>query len=89
MKAMTERTTFALDRGTVGRLRRLSGVWQVSQAEVVRRAIALADASERQDADASVALRALHADGKTLVREAAAAYLAEVDAARRDWRGRA
>ena len=86
MRLMTERTTFALDRPTVGRLKRLAGAWHVSQAEVVRRAIALADASEEPKVDRSAALRSLHASSKTLVREAAETYLSEVEAARRDWR---
>ncbi len=89
MKTMTERTTFALDRCTVGRLRRLSSAWHVSQAEVVRRAIALAEVSARHEADASDSLRKLHAAGNTLVREAADAYLDELASARRNWRGRA
>lgn len=87
MKVMTERTTFALDRCTVGRLRRLSSAWHVSQAEVVRRAIALADASARDEPSAADSLRKLHAAGHTLVREAADSYLADVALARRSWRG--
>lgn len=43
MKRMIHRTTFALDSETLGRLRRLSKAWRVSQAAVVRRAIAAAD----------------------------------------------
>ena len=87
MKSMTHRTTFALDRGTVDRLKRLSGIWHVSQAEVVRRAIALADEKAKAETDAATALRALHKSGKLLVREQAEAYLAQVDDNRRSWRG--
>ena len=87
MKAMTYRTTFALDKGTVGRLKHLSGVWHVSQAEVVRRAIALADEKEKAETTAADVLRSLHKSGKLLVREQAEEYLAEVDDNRRSWRG--
>lgn len=87
MREMAYRTTFALDRGTVGRLKRLSGVWHVSQAEVVRRAIALADEKAKRETDAVDALRALHASGQLLLREQAEAYLTQVDESRRSWRG--
>ena len=87
MKTMTYRTTFALDRGTVERLKHLSGTWHVSHAEAVRRAIALADEKAKAETNAADVLRSLHKSGKLLVREEAEAYLAEVDANRRSWRG--
>lgn len=87
MKQSTHRTSFALDRETVQRLRRLAAVWQVSQAEVVRRAVAMADEAGGRATDPASGLRALHGSGRGLVREAAERYLAEVAADRRAWRG--
>jgi hypothetical protein len=86
MKTMTHRTTFALDEETAGRLRRLSAAWQVSQAEVVRRSLALAETSSATGADAAQLLRKVHASGEGLVREEAEKYLAEVRADRDQWR---
>lgn len=87
MKTMNHRTTFALDEGTVGRLKRLSGAWRVSQAEVLRRAIALADREAQAEIDTTAALRAIHKSGKLLVREEAEKYLVTVYENRRSWRG--
>jgi predicted transcriptional regulator len=84
---MTHRTTFALDRETADRLRRLAGAWHVSQAEVVRRAVAIADEAETGQQDPTYSLRALHDAGKLLVREEADEYLAENRRSRRSWRG--
>ncbi|MEI6389405.1 MAG: hypothetical protein WCQ50_22595 [Spirochaetota bacterium] len=53
--AMTHRTTFALDEATIGRLRHLALVWEVSLAEVVRRSVEMA---ERQAAQGSLDLEA-------------------------------
>ena len=47
MKTMTHRTTFALDGTTTSRRKRLAAIWQVSQAEVVRRSVHLADQREQ------------------------------------------
>jgi hypothetical protein len=87
MKVMAYRTTFALDKGTIERLKRLSGTWHVSQAEVVRRAIAFADEKAKAETDPAAVLRTLHKSGKLLVREQAEEYLSEVDENRRSWRG--
>ncbi len=86
MKEMTHRTTFALDQGTARRLKRLATAWQVSQAEVVRRAVALAEESDHSEPDPAAMLRALHQSGKGLVREQAEQYLTEVSADRKNWR---
>jgi predicted transcriptional regulator len=86
MKEMTHRTTFALDQATARRLRRLAAVWQVSQAEVVRRAVALAENKDRGDKDAAFLLREFHASGKGLVKEKAEEYLAQVRNDRTAWR---
>jgi len=52
MPAMTHRTTFALDDATAQRLKRLATRWNVSQAEVVRRSVDLAERhADRPDPD--------------------------------------
>jgi len=86
MKTMTHRTTFALDQETAGRLRRLAATWQVSQAEVVRRALAMAETSGQRSEDAASLLRELYDSGGGLVRESAEAYLSAVRADRAQWR---
>ena len=86
MKTMTHRTTFSLDQETAGRLRRLSAAWQVSQAEVVRRALAMAESSGARSADAASLLRQLHGSGEGLARESAEMYLSTVLADRQQWR---
>lgn len=84
---MTHRTTFALDGTTASRLRRLASIWQVSQAEVVRRAVAQAAAVATSDRpDPLALLRAYHAKGG-LDRARAEAFLADVREGRRHWRG--
>ena len=87
MKTMSHRTTFALDKDTAGRLKRLAGVWHVSQAEVVRRAVAMAEDAAYESEDPSASLRALHQSGKGLVREKAEEYMGEVSSNRKMWRG--
>ena len=85
---MSHRTTFALDEATARRLRKLAALWKVSQAEVVRRAVAQAEADAKQSRPDPVAmLRALHAKGGGLDGKQADAYLAEVRADRKKWRG--
>lgn len=87
MKTMTHRTTFALDQEAAGRLRRLSAAWHVSQAEVVRRALAMAEAPGPRSKDAASLLRELHNSGGGLARESAEDYLSAVRADRQQWRG--
>ena len=88
MSMMTYRTTFALDEATAQRLKRLAALWQVSQAEVVRRAVAQAEADPKLNRPDPVAmLRDLHAQGRGLDPKKANAYLAEVRADRKRWRG--
>ncbi|MGH8564629.1 MAG: hypothetical protein ACREXW_11305 [Gammaproteobacteria bacterium] len=48
---MTERTTLTFDKETRQRLQTLAARWQVSQAEVVRRAVARAEEAERMSSD--------------------------------------
>lgn len=49
MPIMTHRKTFILDEATVHCLKRLAAQWQVSQTDVLRRAVALAEASLQAD----------------------------------------
>jgi predicted transcriptional regulator len=86
MKSVAYRTTFSLDEATERRLTRLASAWNVSRAEVVRRAVAKADAADDRGVDAGAVLDKLQASGGGLVREQAEAYLADVRAARADWR---
>ena len=74
---MSHRVTFALDTPTVTRLQRLSKQWQVSQAEVVRRAIAQA-AEPAPAANPVAMLQRLHADGQGLSATQADEYLKQV-----------
>lgn len=88
MSTMSHRTTFALDEVTAERLRRLAAVWKVSQAEVVRRAVALAEAEQKSARPDPIALlNDLHAQGQGLDREIAAAYLTQIRTDRETWRG--
>ena len=89
MATMTYRTTFALDNKTIGRLKHLAAAWQTSQAEAVRRAIALADEKTAAETDTTALLRAIHKSGSSLAREQGEAYLAEIHANRKGWRGEA
>ena len=84
MATMTHRTTFALDEPTVTRIRALADQWGVSQAEVIRRVVAQADAPPKPDPVAM--LDALFAAGGGVTGEAAQDYLAEARHARREWR---
>ena len=85
MAVMTHRTTFALDADTAARIKRLAECWRVSQAEVVRRAVASAEEQLRPDPAAR--LRDLHATGQGLDLLKADAYLAQVHRDREHWRG--
>jgi hypothetical protein len=48
MATMTHRATFALDAGTISRLKKLSTLWHTSQAEVVRRSLEMAEKTHSQ-----------------------------------------
>ena len=86
---MTHRTTFALDSATAARLKRLAATWRMSQAEVVRRAVAQAESAvPAAKPDPIAALKELHASGQGLDPRTAAAYLAQVREGRRRWRGK-
>ncbi len=87
MAHMTHRTTFALDENTAKRLRKLSKMWKVSQAEVVRRALREAEHLPAPQSESPAdRFRAFHQTEGGLVREQAAKYLAEVEADRKQWR---
>jgi Ribbon-helix-helix protein, copG family len=86
MATMTHRTTFALDGDTVRRLKKLALRWQVSQAEVVRRALSQAEklpATQRLDLLAR--LKSYHT-ASTPDTSAADAYLAQARSDRKRWR---
>jgi Ribbon-helix-helix protein, copG family len=88
MATMTHRTTFALDDDTIRRLKKLSLRWKVSLAEVVRRAVAQAEAQAPEDKPNPVnLLRQLHDSGQSLDPETAETYLAQVYEDRKHWRG--
>lgn len=86
MAIMTHRTTFALDDATVMRIRRLAAQWQVSQAEVIRRAVASTDAAAHPDPVAMLA--ELHRSGGGLTEAEASTYLSTVREDRKRWRGK-
>jgi hypothetical protein len=89
MQTMTHRTTFALDGTTATRLKRLSSRWNVSQAEVVRRAVAQAESIAEPDKPDPIArLRELHASGHGLDPKTAEAYLTEIREGRKQWRSK-
>ena len=89
MAVMTHRTTFALDGATVRRLKRLASRWKVSQAEVIRRAVAQAEVQpDPLPADPVSMLRQLHQSSDAIDPKKADSYLAEVHADRKRWRGR-
>ena len=89
MAVMTHRTTFTLDGATIRRLKRLASRWNVSQAEVVRRAVAQAEVQpDPLPADPVTMLRQLHQSGEAIDAKRAESYLAEVYADRKRWRGR-
>jgi hypothetical protein len=85
MATMTHRTTFALDAGTTTRIKSLAKLWNVSQAEVVRRAVSLAEKPAPKP-DPVALLEQLHKTGEGLPAKAAKAYLAEVREDRKKWR---
>jgi hypothetical protein len=86
---MEHRTSFALDETTIQRLRSLAGIWHVSQAEVVRRAVEKAETEAKAEIEATLGrLYSYHTRGG-LSDVKAAAYLDEVAENRADWnRGR-
>lgn len=85
LKTMSYRTPFAFDGDTMRRLKNLASRWQVSQAEVVRRALSQAESQAHSDvADPLEALKAYHVRGG-LDRNKAEKYLCEVREDREHW----
>jgi hypothetical protein len=83
---MTYRTTFALDEVTAQRLKRLATRWNVSQAEVVRRAVARSEqAEEAPKPDRISLLKAYHAKGG-MDQKRADEWIKEIEEDRKHWR---
>ena len=82
---MTERTTLTFDKETRQRLQTLAARWQVSQAEVVRRAVARAEEAERMASDPVADLLAFLAQGG-LDTAQVSGYLEELQEDRTRWR---
>ena len=87
MKQMTHRMTIALDQEAAERLKRLTEAWQVSQAEVVRRVLAMAESVEPESRNAASLLRSIHESGKGLERDAAIRYMSDLRETGKTWRG--
>ena len=86
MATMTHRTTFALDEATMARIKNLAALWKVSQAEVVRRAVSLAQSPAQASSPKTEFENFLRA-GNGLEAHVAGPYLKEVRKARKLWRG--
>lgn len=85
MTGSLHRTSFALDHATVERLQRLARRWDVSQAEVVRRAVrAAADQADAEGESLAGRLDQYRA-GNRLSTEEADAYLSRVREDRSEW----
>lgn len=86
MPTMTHRTTFALDEATAQRLKRLATRWNVSQAEVVRRAVARSEqAEDTPKPDRISLLKAYHAKGG-MDQKRADEWIKEIEEDRKHWR---
>ncbi|MFP3960344.1 MAG: ribbon-helix-helix protein, CopG family [Spirochaetaceae bacterium] len=85
MTRTKHRTSFALDATTIERLRVLSRRWNVSQAEVIRRAIELAaERAELHDNAVRERLAEYRAQGRLDSRDADG-YLRQVAEDRAEW----
>ena len=83
--ASKHRTSFALDEATAERLRRLARIWNVSQAEVVRRAVRLAEEHADSRADSVAERLEAYRAGNRLDRKRADEYLEKVNSDRSEW----
>lgn len=84
---MTHRTTFALDEATVRQLRHLAKLWNVSQAEVVRRSVERAEkVSIASKPDPIAMLKRLHAENGGIEKMQADRWIQEVREDRKSWR---
>ncbi len=85
MSITKTRTSFALDNDTADRLRRLSRRWNVSQAEVVRRAVKIAeDQADAEGLSVAERLEAYRAEQRVDPHEADR-YLERVSRDRAEW----
>ena len=85
MESTKRRTSFALDSTTSDRLRRLARRWNVSQAEVVRRAVKLAaDWADTEGNSVQEQLKSYRTKNR-IKREAADEYLEQVAEDRSRW----
>jgi len=88
MATMTHRSTFAFDQATIRRLKNLSLLWHVSQAEVIRRALSQTEKTATTlKIDPIKKLALLHASGEGVSEKEGNAYLEEVYEGRTQWRG--
>jgi len=86
MATMTHRTTFALDEATMARIKNLATLWKVSQAEVVRRAVSMAQ-SPAPASSPKIEFEKFLRAGNGLDPKIAGQYLEEVREDRQMWRG--
>ena len=86
MAKMNNRATFALDDETISRLKKLSLLWHVSQAEVVRKAVKIADRQIEEKRKEKLSNLYLYHEQNGLDPEAADAYLLEAAENRAEWR---
>jgi len=87
MLTMIHRTTFALDEPTAQRLRRLAKLWNVSQAEVVRRSVKNAEkVTEDSRPDPIAMLKQLHAENGGIEKTRADQWIKEIREDRKHWR---
>jgi predicted transcriptional regulator len=85
MAILSYRATFSLDAETIKRLKRFARDWNVSQAEVVRRALAQME-EKVEKSDPIEMLRQLHESGHGLGMKSADKYLSQVYRDRKQWR---
>lgn len=85
MQKTKHRTSFALDDATAERLQRLARRWNVSQAEVVRRAVKLAADKTAAEGGAVAEQLFEYRKSNRITRTAADAYLKKVAEDRADW----
>lgn len=85
METTKHRTSFALDDATADRIRHLARIWNVSQAEVVRRAVKLAsDRIDIEESSVQERLQSYRMSGR-IEPEAADVYLKQVAEDRARW----
>ncbi|TVQ24995.1 MAG: hypothetical protein EA383_09575 [Spirochaetaceae bacterium] len=85
MSLSKQRTSFALDSETIELVQFLASQWQVSQAEVVRRAVRIAAAEDQANTTSLQERLADFWDAGGVCAEQAEQYLSEVYSARQSW----